>query len=104
MSKQETQGRLWIRLMKKHRVAKSMMIDCTRSDPEDALRRALPSLDLSQPLWLSRHYADWEEFSLTRFMPDHFVDHFPYDSMEISYIYPEDEARPARRRNPAEEA
>ena len=100
----EPHGRLWIRLMKKHRVAKSVTVPCTRDDPQEALRAALPKLDLSQPLWLPRHQTDWEDYALTRFMPDHFIEAFPYDSMEISYIYPEDENKPARRRDPAEEA
>lgn len=100
----EYTGRLWIRLMKKHRVAKSAVVPCTRDDPQDALLRALPEMDMSQPLWLARHLADWEEYALTRFLPDHFMESFPYDSMEISYIYPEDEKKPARRKRPAEEA
>lgn len=104
MNASETAGRLWIRLMKKHRVAKSIMTPCTRDNPEEALQRVLPAEDLGQPLWLPRHVNDWAEYAMTRFMPDHFVEFFPYDSMEISYIYPEDEDRQSRRRNPWEEA
>ena len=100
----QSEGRLWVRLMKKHRVAKSAVAPCRRDDPQEALRQILPGLDLSQPLWLPRHQADWDEFALTRFNAGDFIDVFPYDSMELSYIYPEDEKRPARRRNPAEEA
>lgn len=104
MEHMENAGRLWIRLIKRHRIVKSVMADCTRDDPQTALRQVLPGLDLGQPLWLSRHQADWDEYALTRFLPDHFVEAFPYDSLEISYIYPEDESRPSRRRNPWEEA
>ncbi|MBE5779254.1 MAG: hypothetical protein E7331_07975 [Clostridiales bacterium] len=104
MNTSENTGRLWIRLMKKHRVAKSIITECTRDNPEDALQRILPTVDLGQPLWLPRHQADWTEYAMTRFMPDHFVEAFPFDSMEISYIYPEDEDRPGRRRNPWEDA
>lgn len=100
----QSEGRLWVRLIKKHRVAKSAVAPCRRDDPQEALRQILPGLDLSQPLWLPRHQADWDEYALTRFNAGDFIDVFPYDSMELSYIYPEDEKRPARRRNPAEEA
>ena len=55
-------------------------------------------------MWLPRHQADWDEYAMTRFRAGDFIDAFPYDSMELSYIYPEDEKRPARRRDPAEEA
>ena len=60
--------------------------------------------DGSEPAAVPRHQADWDEYALTRFNAGDFIDAFPYDSMELSYIYPEDEKRPARRRNPAEEA
>lgn len=102
MTKQ-TNGRLWVRLMKRHRVEKDATVPCTRDDPEDALRELLPKLDLSQPLWLPRHRADWDEYALTAFKPEDFVDSVWFDRMEISYIFPEDEKKPARRKNPLEE-
>lgn len=54
-------GRLWVRLMKRHRVERDATVPCTRDDPEAALRELLPKLDLSQPVWLPRHRADWDE-------------------------------------------
>ena len=104
MPAKQSEGRLWVRLMKKPRVAKSAVAPCRRDDPQEALRQILPGLDLSQPVWLPRHQADWDEYAMTRFRAGDFIDAFPYDSMELSYIYPEDEKRPARRRDPAEEA
>ncbi|MDD3336732.1 MAG: hypothetical protein PHI98_14680 [Eubacteriales bacterium] len=90
--------------MKKHRMAKSIMTPCTRDDPQDALRRALPTLDLSQPMWLPRHQSDWDAYALTRFLPDHFLEPVPFEFMEISYIYPGDEHKPSRQRSPLEDA
>ena len=84
-------GRLWVRLMKRHRVER---------DAEAALRELLPKLDLSQPVWLPRHHADWDEYALTRFLPEHFMEAIPFDYMEISYIFPEDEKKSARPRDP----
>ena len=97
-------GRLWVRLMKRHRVERDATVPCTRDDPEAALRELLPQLDLSQPMWLARHRADWNAYALARFMPEHFVESVPFDYMEISYIFPEDEKKPARPRNPSWDA
>ena len=36
-----------------------------------ALREAMHTLDLSMPVWLPQHQADWDAFGLTRFLPDH---------------------------------
>lgn len=92
-------GRLWIRLIKKQRIAKDIMTPCTRENPEDALREALPKLDLGQPIWMSKHYTDWNDYALTRFKPEHFVDPVWFDSMEISYVYAENEKKSARKRS-----
>ena len=105
-------GRLWVRLMKRHRVERDVKVyhfakedRITRASEIDvtdeaALRELLPKLDLSQPVWLPRHRADWDEYALTRFLPEHFMEAVPFDYMEISYIFPEDEKKAARPRDP----
>lgn len=103
MAQQENQGRLWIRLMKRHKVANSLMVPCTRDNPQAALADALPTLDLSQPMWLSRHEQDWADYAMTRFKPEHFVEAVPFDSMEISYIYGEEEPHARRSRHVLED-
>ena len=40
-------GRLWVRLMKRHRVERDALIECYHEDVEEALRDLLPTLDLS---------------------------------------------------------
>ena len=96
---ESVKGRLWVRLMKRHRVERDALIECEHENAEEALRDLLPSLDLSQPMWLPRHRQDWEEYSLTRFRPEHFVDSVDFDYMEVSFIFPEDEKKQPRRRH-----
>ncbi len=91
-------GRIWVRLIKRHRVERDAVHPCEKDDVEEALRELLPTLDLGQPVWLPRHRADWDEYSLTRFTPAHFMEHVDFDYMELSYIFPED-AKPGRRRH-----
>ena len=98
MTKPELQGRLWIRLMKANKSLRDVTAAARRDDPEAALREALPLLDLSQPMWMPRHRADWDEYAFTRFLPEHFVENVPFDRMEISYLFPEGEEKPARRK------
>ena len=97
-----TKGRLWVRLMKGHRVERDALIECEHDEAEEALRELLPSLDLSQPMWLPRHRQDWEEYSLMRFRPEHFVESVSFDYMEVSYIFPEDKKQ-ARKRHVLED-
>lgn len=90
-------GRLWVRLMKGHRVTRDALMPCEHDQVEEALRELLPKLDLSQPMWLPRHRQDWDEYSLTRFRPEHFVEAVPFDFMEVSYIFPDDKKQPRKR-------
>jgi len=96
-------GRIWVRLVKRHRVERDAVHPCEKDQVEEGLRELLPKLDLSQPMWMPRHRADWEEYSLTRFKPEHFVETVDFDYMELSYIFPEDEKKPARRRHMLED-
>lgn len=95
----QDEGRLWIRLYRKHRVERDMMAPCDREHPREALLNALPGLDLSQPVWMKRHEADWARYAMTRFKPEHFMEPVAFDFMEICYIYGENEARDRRDRN-----
>ncbi len=99
MTMSDTKGRLWVRLMKRHRVERDAIIECEHDEAEEALRDLLPTLDLSQPMWLPRHHQDWEEYSLTRFRPEHFVESVNFDYMEVSFIFPEDEKKQSRKRH-----
>ena len=92
-------GRLWVRIIRHHRVERDALIECERDQAEEALRELLPTLDLSQPVWLERHRQDWEEYAMTRFLPEHFLESVPFDRMEISYIAPEGAGKPMRKRN-----
>lgn len=96
-------GRLWVRLIKRHRVERDAVYPCEKEEAEEGLRELLSSMDLGQPMWLARHKADWEEFSLTRFRPEHFVEEVDFDYMEVSYIFPEDSKKQARRRHVLED-
>ena len=92
-------GRIWVRLMKGHHVSRDAVQPCEKDDVEEALRDLLSRLDLSQPIWLPRHRADWDEYSLTRFKPEHFLESVDFDYMELSYIFPDDDKKQARLRH-----
>ena len=46
-------------------------------------------LDLPEPVWLDKNQREWEEFGLTRFLPDAFFEQVPFQRMEIEYIDPD---------------
>ena len=101
----QSDGQLWIRLWKHHKVTGQYTVPCHQQSAQEVLLEALPKLDLPQPMWLPRHESDWEQFRLCTFRPEHFVEAVPFEQMTLSYIPAENEqGRPPRRRNPLEDA
>jgi hypothetical protein len=92
--KKNATGRLWLRAIRGHRATRDLTVPCQRGEPQAALREAMRTLDLSMPLWLPRHQADWDAFSLTRFLPEHFMESVDFDRLEASYIAPDEQRKP----------
>lgn len=80
---------IWVRLMKKTKIEQDITLPSTYEDWRDTLEEACQALDISRPIILPRHERDWLAFSQVRFLPEHFVDAFPYDRMEVEYIDPD---------------
>lgn len=81
--------RLWVRLIRHNKIEKDTTAPCTPESWEDALETACRQLDVPRPLVLAKHRKDWETFSQTRFLPDHFIESVGFDRMEVEYIDPE---------------
>ncbi len=79
---------LWIRGIKNGRIIKQVTVPATFEDPQTPLQDGLKELDLSTPLWLEKNQREWDSFFQTRFYPQDFVDHLPFDRLEVEYINP----------------
>jgi len=81
---------LWVRTIgSNHQILSQTTVPCGRDDPREALREACHELDLQEPVWLEKNERDWEEFGMTRFLPDAFFETVPFKRMEIEYIDPD---------------
>ena len=80
---------IWVRLVRRGHVLRDTTVPCAREDWEDALTEACHALDLQKPFVMPRHQRDLEQFGLTRFLPEHFVEEVPFDRMELEYIEPD---------------
>ena len=80
---------LWVRTIRHHRTDRQATIPCGRDDPRAALLEACHQLDLPEPLWLEKNQREWEDFGMTRFLPDAFFEQVPFDRLEIEFIDPE---------------
>ena len=80
---------LWVRTIRHHRTDRQVTVPCDRGDPREALLAACHQLDLPEPLWLEKNERDWEDFGMTRFLPDAFFETVHFDRMEIEFIDPD---------------
>ena len=90
--------KLWIRVVKHHRIAMQSTVPCAFGEQEDALREALHEMDIAAPLWLNKHEREFAEFRHTAFLPEHFMEDVPFQKLEIEYL--DDENKKRRSNDP----
>lgn len=85
--------RLWARIIKRHRIDQQATRDCRFEDVEDALTEMCREFDIPRPIWLEKHYREYESFRRTRFLPEHFMEDVPFQRLEIEYLDDDDRSR-----------
>ena len=80
---------LWVKTIRHHRIDRQTTVPCTRADAHAALLEACHRMDLPEPIWLEKNEREWNEFGMTRFMPDAFFETMPFERLEIEYIDPD---------------
>ena len=90
--------RLWARIIKKHRIERQATAECAWEGAEDALTELCREFDIPRPLWLNKHYREFEDFRRTQFLPEHFMEEVPFQRLEIEFL--EDGEKSHRSRDP----
>ena len=90
--------RLWARIIKKHRIEQQGTYDCRYEDVEEALTELCCKFDIPRPIWLNKHYREYEEFRRTQFLPEHFMEEVPFQRLEIEFL--DDDGRTRKSRDP----
>ena len=85
--------RLWARIIAKHRIAKQATQECDFDGVEDALTELCREFDIPRPLWLNKHYREFEEFRRTAFLPDHFMEDVSFQKLEIEFLEDDQQSR-----------
>lgn len=86
-------SRLWIRLIRHHRIARQMTVNCAWGDERDALREACHDMDVPAPIWLNKNENEFGQFRRTAFNADSFVESVSFDRMEIEFLDDEEKKR-----------
>ncbi len=86
-------SRLWVRLVKHHRVVRHEAVPCAWGGQKQTLVDVCREFDVPTPMWLNKHEREFQDFRRTAFTPDHFVEEFPFDRMEIEFLEDDDRRR-----------
>ena len=78
---------LWVRTIRHHRTDRQVTVPCTRADAHAALQEACHELDLPEPIWLDKNEREWNEFGMTRFLPDAFFEASSPRKIFGKYVY-----------------
>ncbi len=79
-------ARLWVRIMKDHRIQKQLAVDCAPGGESEALTEVCKQLDIARPIWLDKHFREFESFRRTAFTRDHFIEEIRFDKLEIEFL------------------
>ncbi len=93
--------RLWMRIIKKHRIDRQYIGSCAPGGEKETLVALCREADLPVPMWLDKHEREFERFRRTAFLPDHFIEEVRFERMEIELI--EDDQRSHVSRDPRNE-
>lgn len=86
-------ARIWIRVIKHHRIASQATFPCTWDSVEDEFNEAVRTMDIARPLWLTKHDNEMENFRRTAFTAEHFVEEIDFDRLEVEFLDDTDKKR-----------
>lgn len=87
--------KLWARKIKKNNLIDSIVVKNKENIPsqekrDKCLKEICQKLDLSVPVWLSKHDLEFSQFKYVTFYPHDFMDEVDFDKLEIELIDSED--------------
>ena len=90
--------RLWVRMIKHHRVQKQETPECTWENIGETLTEVCRTWDVPRPIWLGKHEREMNDFRRTAFTAEHFMEEIPFDRLEIEFL--EDLDAPRQSKDP----
>lgn len=85
--------RLWGRIIKNHRIAKSETVEIEDGNIEEAFLEICRRFDVQRPIQLPKHNREFEKFGRTFYSKEHFTESVDFQKLEIELIMPDGEKR-----------
>ncbi len=79
-------SRLWLKVMKNHRISEQLTSDCAWGEEKEILVEMCKQADLPCPIWLKKHEREYARFRRTSFTPEHFIEEIRFDKLDIEFL------------------
>ena len=79
-------NRLWVRIIKGHRIVRHDTVECAWGGQREALISMCKKFDIPAPMWLTKHEREFEDFRRTAFLRADFVEEVPFDRLEVEFL------------------
>jgi len=81
--------KVWARLVKDNKIINNYVVDVDSTLPlakilEEACKQIAYELDLSNPIIQTKHIREFQQFRLTKFLPESFIESVEFDRLEIN--------------------
>ena len=91
-------AKLWAKIVNKGKILRQSTVSCAFAEIPEALAEICREFDLPIPLWLGKQERELDQFRLTAFTQDNFIEQIPFQKLEIEYI--EDENKKRKSQDP----
>lgn len=86
-------ARLWAKIMVRQKIQRQTTVPCTFDEIPDALTEVCKEFDIPAPMWLGKQERELENFRITAFTQDNFVETVPFQKLEIEFLEDDDKKR-----------
>ena len=96
--------RLWGRIIRNHRIARSETVEIEGGDIEAAFLEICRRFDVQRPIQLPKHNREFEKFGRTFYSKEHFTEPIGFEKLEIELLAPEGMKKHSGPRTPLMDA
>lgn len=86
-------ARLWAKIIVKHRIQRQATEPCTFDNIPDVLSEICKQFDIPCPMWLGKQERELENFRMTSFGPDNFIEDISFQKLEIEFLEDDNKKR-----------
>ena len=86
-------ARLWAKIITRNRIQRQATEACTFESIPDVLNEICKQFDIPCPMWLGKQERELENFRMTSFGTDNFIEEIDFQKLEIEFLEDDNKKR-----------